>query len=87
MKQTGKLSNKGRSAMHAAAATQQEKPRMGRPPKEGGTMAKPFPLRLPSDILEAVDEVAAALPDKQERSVAIRMLLREALAARAKGRK
>lgn len=86
MKQPGKSSNKGRSAMHAATATQ-EKPRIGRPPKEGGTMARPFPLRLPADMLEAVDEIAQGLPDRQERSVAIRMLLREALAARAKGRK
>lgn len=71
--------------MHAATAVS-EKPRLGRPPKEGGTMSKPFQMRLPGDLLDAVDEVAAALPDRQERSVAIRTLLREALAARADAR-
>lgn len=81
-----KPGKKGR-AMHAATAQEQAKPRLGRPPKEGGTMSKPFQLRLPDDMLDAVDAIAAELPDRQERSVAIRMLLREALAARAKGRK
>lgn len=47
-------------------------------------MSKPFQLRLPDDLLNAVDDVAKGLPDLQERSVAIRMLLREALAARAR---
>ena len=70
--------------MHAATEQAAHKPRLGRPPKEGGTMSKPFQLRLPDDLLEAVDEVARGLPDLQERSVAIRMLLREALAARSK---
>ncbi|CAA2142773.1 hypothetical protein HYPP_03794 [Hyphomicrobium sp. ghe19] len=59
-----------------------EQVRVGRPPKEGGTMGKPFMLRLPEDLQEEIDEVTAALPDRKERSVAIRMLLREALEGR-----
>lgn len=56
-----------------------EQPRVGRPPKEGSTMSKPFMLRLPEDMMEKIDIVASRLPDKKERSAAIRMLLREAL--------
>ena len=45
-------------------------------------MAKPFMLRLAADLQEAVDDVAAALPDRKKRSAAIRLLLREALEGR-----
>jgi len=76
-----KQGKKSRS-MHAAAPGQ--KPRMGRPPKEEAVLLKPFMLRLPPDLMAAVDVVASGLPDRQERSVAIRMLLREALAARGR---
>ena len=61
-----------------------DKPRLGRPPSEGSTMCKPFMLRLPEDLQSEVDGVAATLPDRRERSAAIRTLLREALAARGK---
>lgn len=61
-----------------------EQVRIGRPPKEGGAMGNAFMLRLPEDLQGQIDDVAASLPDKKERSAAIRMLLREALAARAK---
>ena len=47
-------------------------------------MGKPFMLRLPDDLQGQIDEVASSLPDRKERSAAIRMLLREALAARAR---
>jgi metal-responsive CopG/Arc/MetJ family transcriptional regulator len=47
-------------------------------------MCKPFMLRLPEDLQEAVDEVAESLPDRKERSAAIRLLLREALERRGK---
>lgn len=57
--------------------------RLGRPPSEGTTMGKAFMLRLPDDLQGQIDEVASSLPDRKERSAAIRMLLREALAARA----
>jgi metal-responsive CopG/Arc/MetJ family transcriptional regulator len=59
---------------------------MGRPPKEGGAMGNAFMLRLPEDLQEQVDRVAASLPDRKERSAAIRMLLREALKARGERR-
>ncbi len=59
-----------------------EQVRVGRPPKEGSTMGKPFMLRLPEDLQQAVDDVAEQLPDRKERSAAIRLLLREALEGR-----
>jgi metal-responsive CopG/Arc/MetJ family transcriptional regulator len=56
--------------------------RMGRPPTEGTTLSKPFMLRLPEDLSAEIDQIVAELPDKKERSIAIRMLLREAIALR-----
>lgn len=61
-----------------------DQPRLGRPPSEGSTMGKPFMLRLPEDLQAEIEDVAADLPDRKERSFAIRMLLREALAARGR---
>jgi len=45
-------------------------------------LSKPFMLRLPEDLSDEIDQIVAELPDKKERSIAIRMLLREAIALR-----
>ena len=60
----------------------------GRPPLSGDdAMTDPIPVRLPLQMVEAIEALCAARMDKPTRAAVVRELLAEALARRAGGGK